>query len=108
MRQMTEEEAKRLRKGDTVLIIGTVLQNDGTDQLPVEVEVEGLDNFWPYPRTIHSATPPPLEVGDRVNVDRCAWNPGNILAIDDGEAWVLWDSGVRATMLLSGLERVDD
>lgn len=51
--------------------------------------------------------PHQLQVGDRVNIRGCKdSNEGEIIAIDDGVAWVRWQSGDHSSWPLDYLERV--
>ena len=78
------------------------------------VVAEGRREPVPVPRAWLAASkrlPRALKVGDRVRVRRvvsATGTPGAILAADDDEAWVKWDTGGHSTWSLSDLTLAEE
>jgi len=113
---MTEEEAKKLRDGDRVLleceIIGAATRgySDPEPYVSLQTIDRTPESFSAYVSTIHSIVPRPLRLGDRVvmvNSPPGTHTIGEIIGLAPGHAWVTWpDETHPTTCILAELERI--
>jgi hypothetical protein len=100
------------RRGDKVSIVGTVKHNFTTDQADpdkrVFVDVDGThETIWIKPDCV-TLKQSHFEVDDRCTWEGWTDDPGTILAISEGHAWIDMGGGSYCTRLLTTIERVDD
>lgn len=104
---MTLEQAAKLRRGDEISVRAVVVSIDLTHpQYPICVSVDESDDICVAPVCILSILRRQLSVGDTVKVPG-SYLTGEIIAVDDGYAWVRWPAGDRTSELLSDLTPVE-